>query len=488
MRIVTGDECGLLKECLPSLAKKKSAKTVDESKKSNIIVDEGIRRINNGERSCRRRGIVALTWTNTEEDREFSSLHLDGSVEVWERGHFDEDFGNYRFSRKFDNIFGDVVGDGGLDPMKRPLGFSQYSIEGKSMICAANTEGKVVLLDPTLENNQTANAVRSSFTVFQGSNNKSTKLGVTYPLASSMSVDEANHYVAMGGKERETVLWDLNTSQQVWKAKNLPPDAQTLLQPQVWPTAISFLKNSVFSNADGNIMAVGSAHNEVRIYDIRVKDAQAIRRPFAVTPFGLIEHRVTALCQSNAHTLVVGDAAGYLNAVDLRKLGKKARVKKSITTTVGSQGRFVGPVGSVQSVVKHYDSPVIAAVGLDRMLRVYDSENRKELACMYLKQRLKCVLVGRERMARGDDDSIVSENEGDIDQEDVVDDYVDSDLEGSVNENNEDDDDDDDGDDHSGSQDSQELSESESDIESEENSSASDDEDDAPPSGKRRKQ
>ncbi|GAX13932.1 ribosome biogenesis protein NSA1 [Fistulifera solaris] len=485
MRIITGDECGLLKECHPFLAKKSSTKTLDDSKKSNIIVDEGIRRINNGERSCRRRGIVALSWTIAEEDREFASLHLDGSVEVWERGHYDEEFGNYRFSRKFNNIFGNVIGDGGLDPMKRPLGFSQYSIKGKNMICAANTEGKVVLLDPTVDDKQTANAVRSSFTVFQGSNNKSTKLGVTYPLASSMSVDETNHYVAMGGKERETVLWDLNTSQQVWKAKNLPPDAQTLLQPQVWPTAISFLKDSVFSNADGNIMAVGSAYNEVRIYDIRIKDAQAIRRPFAVTPFGLIEHRVTALCQTNAHTLVVGDSAGHLNAVDLRKLGKKSRVKKSITTTVGSQGRFVGPVGSVQSVVKHYDSPVIAAVALDRMLRVYDSENRKKLACMYLKQRLKCVLVGRERMVRGDEDSILSENEGGIDQEDVVDDYVDSDLENSVNENNRDDDDDEE---HSQSQDSQEPSDSDSEDESEEESSASDDEYEAPPTGKRRKQ
>jgi ribosome biogenesis protein NSA1 len=305
-----------------------------------------------------------------------------------------------------------------------------------------------------------------------------------------MCVDETNHYVAMGGKERETVLWDLNTSQQVWKAKNLPPDAQTLLQPQVWPTAISFLRESAFSNANGNIMAVGSAHNEVRIYDIRVKDAQAIRRPFAVSPFGLIEHRVTALCQTNAHTIVVGDAAGYLNAVDLRKLGKKARVKKSITTTVGSQGRFVGPVGSVQSVVKHYDSPVIAAVGLDRMLRVYDSENRKELACMYLKQRLKCVLVGRERMVRGDEASIASDSEGDIDQEDIVDDYVDSDLEDSGGDDeNDDHDDDEDEDESSQSQDSQDPSDSESgDGSDEEESSDNDDEDDTPPSGKRRKQ
>ena len=56
-------------------------------------------------------------------------------------------------------------------------------------------------------------------------------------------------------------------------------------------------------------------------------------------------------------------------------------------------GRLLGPAGSVSPIVKHESLPIVACVGLDRMLRTYDIVKRKQLDCIYLKQRLNCMLI-----------------------------------------------------------------------------------------------
>ena len=433
MRLITGDECGLLKECIPGLVKHKDqAKTTNSFQlKTPVVSDQGIRRINNGDRSSRRRGVVSLAWTKADADTEFASLHMDGTVELWERSVHEHTraFAAYRHGRKIHNIFATPTENSTLDPLSRPLSLSRFDKDGKSFLCACNMAGKVVLIDP--DESQTE-PVLSSFSAFKTSTSDKES---RYPIVSAMAVDRKQGHVACGGKERETVLWDLQTSQQVWKAKNLPPDKQTLLQPQVWPTAIHFLNKELDPSigSGGKILAVGTAHKEVRIYDIRTGKDSVQRRPIAATPYGLIEHRVTSMCQIDAFRLAVGDAAGFLHAVDLRKLGKKERVRKSIHQVVGTHGRFVGPAGSIQEIVKHDSMARMGLVSLDRMLRVYDTNTKKELSCMYLKQRLKCVLVGREKDTEEEvEDALAHLDDQDIDQEDVVDDYVDSDEENEV--------------------------------------------------------
>jgi ribosome biogenesis protein NSA1 len=119
----------------------------------------------------------------------------------------------------------------------------------------------------------------------------------------------------------------------------------------------------------------------------------------------------------------VGDTTGTLMTVDVRNL-----------RTATNQARFIGPAGSVRQLVKHARAPRMAAVGLDRMLRVYDTKSRKQVTCMYLKQRLNCVLMDDTGDDDLDDSSLPDSddydgNRGrDFDQEDVVDDYVDSDA------------------------------------------------------------
>jgi ribosome biogenesis protein NSA1 len=200
-----------------------------------------------------------------------------------------------------------------------------------------------------------------------------------------------------------------------------------------------------------HLLATGTAYKQVRVYDVRTNSI--LRRPILHTPefdsekLNLFQHRLTSLCQIDSYSIVVGDAAGYIHTLDLRKIHHNAKGR----CMAASVGRFSGPAGSVRQIVKHQDSPMIACVGLDRMLRTYHVHNRKQLDCVYLRQRLNCVLFcgdGRwkspnvdkeeedesEGLLLGDDDS--------LGEEDEVKDYIYSD----------DDDNDDDEDDEDSSQ------------------------------------
>ena len=55
-----------------------------------------------------------------------------------------------------------------------------------------------------------------------------------------------------------------------WKGKNLPPDPQTLLQRPLYYTCVSFLPES------DSLVVVGSAHAQVRLYDVRTKSKRAV--------------------------------------------------------------------------------------------------------------------------------------------------------------------------------------------------------------------
>jgi len=176
---------------------------------------------------------------------------------------------------------------------------------------------------------------------------------------------------------------------------------------------------------DSQTMASGEAYKQVRLYDVRA-DSKT-RRPISFTPEGLLSHRVTALCQVDEYHLVVGDAAGELLSLDTRILGKKQKTSKSATL-----GRYPGPCGSIRQIKRHESLPLLAVVGLDRMLRTYDIRKRKQVDCIYLKQRVNCVLFGSDgtwsssEKESNMDGGMLIDDDGDIDQEDNVQDYVDS--------------------------------------------------------------
>lgn len=160
-----------------------------------------------------------------------------------------------------------------------------------------------------------------------------------------------------------------------------------------------------------NLLAIGTAFKQLQIYDVRTDATQ--RRPVLYTPEwdsnkeNILDHRITSLCQLDSNRVAVGDTAGFITSLDLRKISNNKK-GRSISANVG---RFNGSAGSVRQIVKHGSLPIISCVGLDRMLRTYDINSRKELDCVYLKQRLNCVLFCGDDTWRSNDEDSCSDEE-----------------------------------------------------------------------------
>lgn len=463
MRLVTGDECGLLKECIPELSRSESndkdGPILPPRYNSTPIRREGVSRLDPHERQTRQRGVIDLAFLNDHDngdDRSTSyslaALRIDGSVEFWDGSAKNrKSFGSYeKIHSTIENVFQDKVANGSRsNPFIRPLGLGVFGKHAR--LCAGDTCGNLAILPyPSSVESQDdiPGKVVQRYNAYSNAKQRSDTISYTpgkhvnNHTATAMACDGVHGRVAFGGRERETTLVDIVSGKVVFKAKNLPPDPQTLLQQPIWPSAILFLGGSTTSTTSShNVMAVGTAYKQVRLYDVRANGGSQTRRPTAVTPETLLEHRVTALCEVDEYHLAVGDTAGYMYHLDMRMLGRKLKGKN--VTVHNNLGRYVGPAGSIRQIKKHPTLPRIAAVGLDRMLRIYDTDTRKQLDCIYMKQRLSCVLFGPDRTwttpssCSGDgedpsddsDNSNEHENDWDIDQEDIVEDYVDSDAE-----------------------------------------------------------
>ena len=202
----------------------------------------------------------------------------------------------------------------------------------------------------------------------------------------------------------------------------------------MWTTSIQFLHTPTSAISSGNIpsnlLATGSAYKQVQIYDIRVSSggsgaATSTRRPVLYTPDELLSHRITSICQlnNNGNTIAVGDTIGDVHLLDMRKMhsGKPSHRSRYNNTSSKHKakeeiglGRLVGPGGSIKQLYVHPTLPIISCVGLDRKLWTYDVNRHKMIDCIYLKQRLNCMLVC-------DDESWnVTNDEDEIDEEENV--------------------------------------------------------------------
>mmetsp|Transcript_20590 Transcript_20590/g.51213 ORF Transcript_20590/g.51213 Transcript_20590/m.51213 type:complete len:501 (+) Transcript_20590:124-1626(+) len=425
MRLITGDECGLLKEVIPELGRKKkdpNALIQPHSAMIDVTIG-GVSRVNSKESQKRDRGVIDMVWMNEGDDAAdnetssstFGVLRKNGSVDIL-TADIEKKMSFGKHSLEFstaDNIFG-------TKESTRPLGLGFFNHQNR--LCAGDMLGNIAVLDCT-KNQCEVVQTYNSYTTTKGGSTISYTPGKreNVQLATAVAFDTNRARAAVGGREREVCITDIATGKLVFKTKNMPPDPQTLLQQPVWPTAIQFL------NKESNLMAVGTAYKQVRLYDVR--ESSKTRRPTSLTPEGLLEYRVTSLCQIDENEIVVGDASGDILTIDLRRLGRNSKGPAN-----RDLARYAGPAGSVRQLKKHPTLPRLTAVGLDRMLRVYDTNTRKQLDCVYLKQRLNCVLCHQSNTCEPSDDaSVVSDDDYDkmddidIDQVDVVEDYVDSD-------------------------------------------------------------
>jgi ribosome biogenesis protein NSA1 len=471
MRIITGDECGLLKESILELSRPLDG--------SSVSTQMGIARLDDpsdGFVMDRSRGIADLAFCqlygnhnyddhNDDDNNDdiigehegtlsFCALRMDASIEKWEGFapfQSKEDRicgGTFKLSDSIVNIFEDKSVEASYTG--RPISLCsshQYQTYTDSKIpnnimAACSSMGCISIVD----SNQLSKGIVAQYDVYAA---KSSKTTISYTrgniinrdIATAMAMSVDSQKLAVGGRERSTTMIDVQTGKQLWKAKNLPPNPQTQLQQPIWSTAIQFLSKTDTMSIGGStdLLAVGTAFKQLQIYDIRENAVQ--RRPVLYTPEwdsnkeNLLDHRITCLCQLDSHRIAVGDAAGFVHTLDMRKI--QNNIGRSLSASVG---RFTGPAGSIRQIVKHQSLPIIACVGMDRMLRTYDINKRKQLDCVYLKQRLTSLLFcpdgtwnsnNTENEGGSSDDSDDSERidedvEGGIDDEDEVQDYVDS--------------------------------------------------------------
>lgn len=438
MRIITGDECGLLKETIPELCRPKQ----QEQHSSKVLpsTQEGVRRVDPNEQQRRVRGVVDMAFTSSsppdDDDNDtmsFAALRANGSVQLWESTALSSEkaFGTYQCTGVLNNAFesaaNDSYGESSNETPRqtgRPIALD--SLVNKNRICAADSLGNISIVNTETAHAPSVVAYYSPFGKQAQHNSTLSYTKGSYQntnICTAMAVDSRGERAAIGGRERETCLLDIETGDLAWKAKNLPPDPQTLLQQPIWSTCLLFLDSSATFAGSNHVMAAGTAFKQVRLYDVRTNSKT--KRPIAYTPEGLLLHRVTALCQVDSNQLVVGDAAGYLYSLDMRTLGKKRKGHLNLA-------RFVGPAGSIRQVVKHSTLPIIATVGLDRMLRTYHTTTRKQLDCAYMKQRLNCLLFCNDETWTPGEESrsnVVEEEDvggGALNADDEVQDYVDS--------------------------------------------------------------
>jgi WD40 repeat protein len=65
--------------------------------------------------------------------------------------------------------------------------------------------------------------------------------------------------------------------------------------------------------------------------------------------------------------VAAGDSGGNVHKLDLRK-------------NLKSIGKFQGNAGSIRGISIHESAPYLAAVGLDRYVRIFDTNSRKLVA------------------------------------------------------------------------------------------------------------
>ncbi|KAG8080434.1 hypothetical protein GUJ93_ZPchr0007g4682 [Zizania palustris] len=173
------------------------------------------------------------------------------------------------------------------------------------------------------------------------------------------SVDADESYVMFGGKGIELNLWDITSCSKIWSAKS-PRGNSLQIFTRPWFTAGTFLCKD-----DHRKIVACTNNHQVRLYDTASQRRPVISVDFRESPIKAVAK------DPNGHTVYVGTGRGDLASFDMRT-GKLL-------------GCFVGKCsGSIRSIVRHPELPLIASCGLDSYLRIWDTNTRQLLSAVCL--------------------------------------------------------------------------------------------------------
>ncbi|KAJ6869182.1 WD repeat-containing protein 74-like isoform X1 [Populus alba x Populus x berolinensis] len=258
-------------------------------------------------------------------------------------------------------VFSNVVEDG-VQP-------EDDAIAGLHLFKRERSTGSCALLTCTTKGNASMRSIGVDKSMADVANISVTK---TWKVCGSgnvlcSKVDGSENYAVFGGKGVEVNLWDLESSTKIWTAKPPPKNSLGIFTP-TWFTCTTFL-----SNDDHRKFAAGTNNHQVHLYDI-----SAQRRP--VLSFDFRETAIKAVTEDqDGHMIYIGNGSGDLASFDMRT-GKLL-------------GCFIGKCsGSIRSMARHPELPVIASCGLDSYLRLWDINTRQLLSAVFLKQHLTNVV------------------------------------------------------------------------------------------------
>ncbi|CAB03312.1 WD repeat-containing protein 74 [Caenorhabditis elegans] len=217
--------------------------------------------------------------------------------------------------------------------------------------------------------------------------------------------------IVTGGMKNLLKTWNLETGQQTWSAKNVPPDMLGLEIPIM-------ITDARFIPGQNTILEATKLH-EMRLYDPRAQ-----RRPVKKIPF--MENPI--MCTSltyKTNQILAANSIGEMGLFDLR-------------SKVHPMCKFKGQAGSIRSITAHPTLPLAASVGIDRFLRVHDLQSRKLIHKIYCKTRLNRVLL-RDNLSILNDKKPASKKEINEDETE----YGNMTKDGYRSENEDDEDDDD---------------------------------------------
>lgn len=197
-----------------------------------------------------------------------------------------------------------------------------------------------------------------------------------------MQLHSNSSTIAIGGKEQELALYDLNVLSSspnadkpvpIFKAKNVKNDKLDMRVP-VDITNIRFMRN----DGSNNEIVIGSAQGSIRVYDTR-----AFRRPvrsYLPPPKSDKLPIRTMTMVPGTSELMFADTMGALKRMDLSGM-----------SMMGGYKGFAGTVTDIQCPA--FNSKYVVSTSIDRHVRIHDRQSYKLLQKMYVRQRLSCVLV-----------------------------------------------------------------------------------------------
>lgn len=195
--------------------------------------------------------------------------------------------------------------------------------------------------------------------------------------------------VVTGGHKNLVKTWNVETGQQVWSARNVPPDMLGLEIP-IMVTDARFIPGQ-------NLILEATKVHEMRVYDPRAQ-----RRP--INKLSFMENPIMCTSLTNkSNQILAANSIGEMGLFDLR-------------SKVHPMCKFKGQAGSIRSIDGHPTMPLAASVGIDRFLRVHDLHTRKLIHKIYCKTRLNRVLLRNELSILNDRNSASSKKEIDEDE------------------------------------------------------------------------